>query len=114
MTFLTGYLPLPCHWACSVLLLSALACPVAKAAEPDHAPVGENQNASTWVGTCPNGEPYRLHAYRQGTAEKSLPYYDYQGPVGQGTVQVNTLPQVMVARVCIKTAEIINRDYLNR
>lgn len=38
-------------------------------------------------------------------------FYDYEGPNGKGTVQTETVPKVMAARVCRKMAEIINANY---
>jgi hypothetical protein len=98
----------------AVVLLGIFVCMRAGSTEAVRATVDNGAKDSTWGGTCPNGEPYRLRAYRKNVADIMQPFYDYAGPAGQGTVQVDTVPTVMAARVCIKTAEIINRDYLTR
>ena len=41
----------------------------------------------------------------------SISYYDYEGPVGTGTVQSNAHPKVMAVRICRQLAEIINTNY---
>jgi hypothetical protein len=72
-----------------------------------------NEDVLVFAGRCFNDEEYRLRFYLKLDQTQSMPYYDYMGPAGIGTVQVETEPKVMVARVCLKLAEIINRDYLN-
>lgn len=104
------------HWRRCLALLSCSILHVAMAIgadQPAHAS-SRQEEVSTLVGNCPNGEPYRLRAYRQGSPENLLPFYDYEGPAGRGTVQVDTLAQVMAVRICIRNAEIINRDYLTQ
>jgi hypothetical protein len=41
----------------------------------------------------------------------SSAYYDYDAPVGKGTVQSDAAPKAMAVRVCRKLAEIINTHY---
>jgi hypothetical protein len=63
------------------------------------------------TGQCPDGEGYRLNFYAKQVDGQSATFYDYDGPVGKGTVQSVTEPRVMAARVCRKLAEIINVKY---
>lgn len=71
------------------------------------------QNAETYVfaGKCANGEPYRLVSYQKNISGSQQSYYDYNGPVGTGTVQSETDPKVMAVRICHKSAEIISTNY---
>ena len=63
------------------------------------------------TGHCPNGEAYRLSFYAKPFDGAFNTFYDYEGPVGTGTVQSATEPRVMAARVCRLLAEIINAKY---
>ena len=72
-----------------------------------------NEDVVVFAGRCLNGEEYRLRSYQKLDQAQSKSYYDYMGPAGIGTVQVETEPKVMVARICLKLAEIISRDYLS-
>jgi hypothetical protein len=78
-----------------------------------HAGVWANDTDDTFVfaGKCPNGESYRLLSYQKSAGTSSQSFYDYEGPVGRGTVQSDTPPKVMAVRVCRKAAEIINTHY---
>ena len=73
--------------------------------------VGDNEETFVFTGTCDNSEPYRLISYQKNIAGMSRSFYDYDGPNGKGTVQAETSPKVMAARVCRKFAEIINANY---
>ena len=73
--------------------------------------MGNDEEAFVFAGICPNGEPYRLYAYSKHVKGLSRPHFDYDGPVGIGTVQSNTAPKVMAARICRKQAEIISTHY---
>ena len=70
-----------------------------------------NAEQLVFAGTCANNQPYRLVSYQKNVAGQSRSFYDYDGPNGKGTVQSETQPKVMAARVCIKLAEIINANY---
>lgn len=94
--------------ACFCLLFGA-AC-AAKSGKLD-LEFGNNEETFVFAGTCFNGEPYRLFLYQKNIAGLSQSHYDYDGPVGKGTVQSDTSPKVMAARVCRKYAEIINAKY---
>lgn len=72
-----------------------------------------NEDVVVFAGRCFNGEEYRLRSYQKLDQAQSKSYYDYMGPAGIGTVQVDTEPNVMVARICLKLAEFISRDYLS-
>lgn len=62
------------------------------------------------TGRCPNGEAFRLLAYEKPVDGVWKSFYDYQGPVGVGTVITRTVPQVMARRVCIALAEIASDE----
>jgi hypothetical protein len=64
----------------------------------------------TMTGRCPNGEAFRLLAYEKPVDGVWKSFYDYQGPVGVGTVITRTVPQVMARRVCIALAEIASDE----
>jgi len=73
--------------------------------------LGNNEETFVFTGMCPNGEPYRLVSYQKSVGGLSPSYYDYDAPVGKGTVQSDATPRVMAVRVCRKLAEIINTNY---
>ena len=91
------------------LLSSALAW--AAKTEKTKVEQGHNEETFVFTGTCTNGEPYRLVSYQKNIGGSSPSYYDYEGPVGKGSVQSDTSPKVMAVRVCRKLAEIINTHY---
>lgn len=62
------------------------------------------------TGRCPNGDAYRLISYEKEVEGYWKSFYDYQGPVGSGTVKTKTVPRVMVSRVCIALAEIASDE----
>jgi hypothetical protein len=64
----------------------------------------------TMTGRCPNGDAFRLVAYDQEVEGLWKSFYDYQGPVGKGTVKTKTVPKVMASRVCIALAEIASDE----
>lgn len=72
---------------------------------------GNDEEQFVFVGKCETGEPYRLFWYQKDVSGFIQSFYDYEGPNGKGTVQVETTPKVMAARVCRKMAEIINTNY---
>ena len=73
--------------------------------------LGDNEETFIYAGKCFNGEPYRLLSYQKNIAGLSQSHYDFDGPVGQGTVLSEVPPKVMAARVCRKFAEIVNAKY---
>jgi hypothetical protein len=73
--------------------------------------LGNNEETFVFAGMCPNGEPYRLVSYQKNVSGLSSSYYDYDAPVGKGTVQSDATPKVMAVRVCRKLTEIINTHY---
>ena len=97
------------HAISIVLLFSAFAC----AAETDSTKtvLGNDEETFVFTGICPNGEPYRLVSYQKNGGALSSSYYDYDAPVGKGTVQSDAAPKVMAVRVCRRLAEIINTNY---
>lgn len=64
----------------------------------------------TMMGRCPNGEAFRLVSYEKQVDGLWKSFYDYQGPVGVGTVKTKAVPKVMVSRVCIALAEIASDE----
>ncbi len=46
-----------------------------------------------FVGTCPNGAPYRLFFCEAKIEGVLQSFYDYEGPAGRGTVKTNTPPR---------------------
>ncbi len=77
---------------------------------PQH-PLGNDETTFVFAGHCSNGETYRLVSYKMDVNGLSLSFYNYEGPVGKGTVKTETAPKVMAARVCRKLAEIVNDNY---
>lgn len=97
-------------WIASFLLASSMAVSAAMPSQFE-APKVNPDETFTFAGKCFNGEPYRLFLYQKNIAGYSQSHYDYDGPAGKGTVQSETSPKVMAARVCRKYAEIINAKY---
>jgi hypothetical protein len=73
--------------------------------------LGNDENSFVFTGKCSNGETYRLTSYQKIIAGKHASFYDYEGPVGNGSVQTETAPKVMAQRVCRKYAEISSTSY---
>ncbi|MEN9617972.1 MAG: hypothetical protein RL406_209 [Pseudomonadota bacterium] len=92
-----------------VLLFSAFAC--AAKTDSTKTVLGNDEETFVFTGICPNGEPYRLVSYQKSIGALSSAYYDYDAPVGKGTVQSDAAPKAMAVRVCRKLAEIINTHY---
>lgn len=86
---------------------------VPEAARTQNKAVQNSYEEGTYVfaGKCANGEPYRLVSYEKNISGSHRSYYDYNGPVGTGTVESETAPKVMVVRICHKFAEIISANY---
>lgn len=96
-----------------VAFLCLLSSVVVSAAKLNSFEALKSHNEETFVfaGHCFSGERYRLFMYQKDIAGVPQSHYDYDGPVGKGTVQSNTPPKVMAARVCRKYAEIISASY---
>jgi hypothetical protein len=92
-----------------ILFFSAFAC--AARTDSTTTVLGNNEETFVFTGMCPNGEPYRLVSYQKNVGALSASFYDYDAPVGKGTVQSDSAPKVMAVRVCRKFAEIINTHY---
>jgi hypothetical protein len=73
--------------------------------------LGNDDTAFTFAGHCPNGERYRIFSYQRLVENIPQSFYDYEGPVGRGTVRTDATPKTMSVRVCRKLAEIINTNY---
>jgi len=68
--------------------------------------IGNNDNEFIFAGRCINGESYRIYSYDKNIDGHSKSFYDYEGPVGQGTVMTNASPKTLAERICRQTAEI--------
>jgi hypothetical protein len=67
---------------------------------------GNDEETFVFMDRCPNGVMYRLKAYQKLVGGVVIPYYDYDGPAGQGTIQSQTPPKTIAVRVCRALAEI--------
>jgi hypothetical protein len=85
------------------------------AASPDAATVRQGVALSdtgiTMTGRCPNGEAFHLVSYDKQVEGLWKSFYDFQGPVGVGTVKTKTPPRVMVSRVCIALADMASDEH---
>lgn len=100
-------------WALSVLVgISAVsswaATSVVDPAQLASKPV---EPGITMTGRCANGDAFRLVSYDKQVEGLWKSFYDYQGPVGMGTVRTQTVPRVMASRVCIALAEIASDEH---
>ena len=75
------------------------------------ATLGNDEDAFTFVGKCPNGDNYRLVSYQMDVSGVHQSFYDYEGPAGKGKVSTSASPKTMSVRVCRRLAEIINQNY---
>jgi hypothetical protein len=99
-----------------MFVMNRIACAVALACVAVVGPVAEakfinDEDTYTFAGVCPNGEKYRLYAYQKLVENTPQSFYDYEGPVGKGTVRSTATPKTMSARVCRQLAEIVNANY---
>lgn len=70
--------------------------------------IGNDEKEFIFSGKCDNGETYRLRSYEKVIHGQTLSHYDYEGPVGKGTVKTSASPRTMSVRVCRQMAEIID------
>jgi len=80
-------------------------------AHVQRAALGNDETTFVFAGHCSSGETYRLVSYKMDVDGLSQSFYDYEGPVGKGSVKTETAPKVMAARVCRQFAEIVNDNY---
>lgn len=92
--------------ACAV----ALVC-IALVGQAAEAKFANDEDTYTFAGHCPNGETYRIYVYQKLVENTPHSFYDYEGPVGKGTVRTAATPKTMSVRVCRKLAEIVNSNY---
>ena len=78
---------------------------------PAHNASAASASGITMTGLCRNGEAFRLVAYEKQVDGVWKSFYDYQGPVGVGTVKTKTAPKVMASRVCIALAEVASDEH---
>jgi hypothetical protein len=96
---------------CVGAVLLAATCALATAPEKARPRLGNDEESFVFAGKCSSGEPYRLLAYQKNVSGLAQPFYDYDGPVGKGTVQSDSTPKVMAVRICRRMAEIVNTHY---
>ena len=70
--------------------------------------MGNDEDNFVFAGQCPNGQTYRLFAYQAEVDGFTENFYDYEGPVGKGTVKTKATPKTMAVRICRALAEIAN------
>lgn len=70
--------------------------------------LGNDEDTFIFSGRCPNGQIYRLFSYQTQVNGITQFFYDYEGPVGKGTVKTQAAPKTLAARVCRPLAEIAN------
>jgi hypothetical protein len=101
------------RWALSLLVgITALTTLAATpGVDPAQHALSPAEVGITMTGRCPNGDAFRLVAYNKEVAGLWKSFYDYQGPVGAGTVRTLTAPRVMASRVCIALAEIASDEH---
>jgi hypothetical protein len=96
--------------ACWLILTASTSMASAPTAAQGQSAREQKDREITMTGRCPNGDSYRLISYEKEVEGYWKSFYDYQGPVGVGTVKTQTAPRVMVSRVCIALAEIASDE----
>ncbi len=66
---------------------------------------GNNDIEFIFAGRCMNGEPYRIFSYEKNIDGYTKSFYDFEGPVGKGTVMTSASPKTVAERICRQTAE---------
>ena len=69
---------------------------------------GNDDGTFVFAGRCPNGQPYRLFAHETEIEGRVYTSYNYEGPVGKGTVKTRATPKTMAVRICRVMAEIVD------
>ena len=77
-------------------------------AKPSTKQPGNNDNEFIFAGRCMNGESYRIYSYEKNIDGYFKSFYDYEGPVGKGTVMTSAPPKTVAERICRQSAEIAN------
>jgi len=98
-------------WVALFGVMAAASLAATPNAEPSQPASTRPDLSITMTGRCPNGDAFRLVAYNKEVAGLWKSFYDYQGPVGAGTVRTLTAPRVMASRVCIALAEIASDEH---
>lgn len=89
----------------SCLLLGLVS--IASAQPVSNSPViGNDDHEFVFMGRCDSGEIWRLKAYQKSIDGVFHSFYDYEGPAGTGSVQTQTSPKILAARICRALAEI--------
>ncbi|CAN1523961.1 hypothetical protein B9Z42_04380 [Limnohabitans sp. B9-3] len=70
--------------------------------------LGNDDDSFIFSGRCPNGQTYRLFSYQTQVNGITQFFYDYEGPVGKGTVKTRATAKTLAVRVCRPLAEIAN------
>ena len=94
----------------SIVLSAGMSMALTPPADPARSASAAQASGITMTGRCPNGDAVRLVSYEKQVEGDWKSFYDYQGPVGTGTVKTKTVPKVMASRVCIALAEIASDE----
>lgn len=92
----------------AIFMTAAQGIEGANKSQPSHTTWGNDDTEFTFMGKCPNGQPYHIFAYSKWVDGREESYYDFEGPAGQGTVRTSATPRTMSVRICRKLAEIID------
>ena len=76
----------------------------------ENTPLGNDDTEFVFAGKCHNGENYRIFSYVKIIDGQAASFYDFEGPVGKGTIRSSTTPRTLSVRVCRQLAEVID-DY---
>lgn len=55
--------------------------------------LGNDEQEFISAGGCTNGDRYRIFSYQMNVAGLTQSFFDYEGPVGKGTVRTNVQPK---------------------
>jgi len=100
-------------WITSCILVASQPAAHANPQEPHTSSIKDDHDEFIFVGKCHDGRPYRLFLYQKSVNGLNLPFYDYEGPAGKGTVKTKAQPRVMAVRLCRESAEISDDPNLN-
>ena len=100
-------------WIAPCLLLAVQPAAHANPTETRIFSIKDDHDEFIFIGKCHDGRPYRLYSYQNSVNGLSLPFYDYEGPVGKGTVKTQAQPRVMAVRICRELAEVADDPNLD-
>ncbi len=76
--------------------------------KPNQVQLGNEEHEFIFAGRCINGKSYRIFSYEKNIEGHLKSFYDYEGPVGKGSVMTSAPPKTIAERICRQTAEIAN------